>query len=142
MSREKKPQIVEIELASVQGLMERAKGALPAEDYELLKGLVDSLLFLVQMVRKGRTTIARLRRLVGMVSSEKTAVVLANLDESTAGATPEPTGQTETKLQAAEGTGSPASPEPNASETSAAGAASADGDAAEPNGHGRHPASA
>lgn len=141
MSREKKPQIVEIELASVQGLMERAKGALPAEDYELLKGLVDSLLFLVQMVRKGRTTIARLRRLVGMVSSEKTAVVLARLDESTADAAPEPTGQAETKLQDAEGTASPESHEPNASETSAPGAANADGEATEPNGHGRHPAS-
>lgn len=142
MSRAKTPQIVEIELASVQGLMERAKGALPAEDYELLKGLVDSLLMLVEMVRKGRTTIARLRRLVGMVSSEKTAVVLAKLDESTAGGAPEPTGQAETKLQDAQAIASPDSHEPHASETSAPGAASGDGDAAEPHhGHGRHPAS-
>lgn len=140
MSRERKPQIVEIEMASVQGLMERAKGALPPEDYALLNGLVESLLLLVQMVRKGRTTIASLRRLVGMVSSEKTAVVLAKLDESTAGAASEPTSQAETKLQDAEGIASAERDEPNASESSAPGAAN-NGEAAEPTGHGRHAAS-
>lgn len=69
----KQPQIVEIEIAAVQGLVERAKGLLAKEDHELLTGLVDTLLTLVGMVRKGRTTIARLRRLVGGVSTEKTA---------------------------------------------------------------------
>ena len=82
----KQPQIVEIEMAAIQGLVERAKGLLPKEDYDLLKGLVETLLTLVELVRKGRTTIARLRRLVGFVSTEKTADVLGKLGERDAGA--------------------------------------------------------
>ncbi len=68
----RQPPIVEIEGAAVEGMVERAKGVLTKEDHELLTGLVDTLLTLVGLVRKGRTTIARLRRLVGMVSTEKT----------------------------------------------------------------------
>ena len=82
----KQPQIVEIEMAAVEGMVERAKGLLAKEDHELLTGLVDTLLTLVGLVRKGRTTIARLRRLVGMVSTEKTAEVLGKLSEGEAGA--------------------------------------------------------
>ena len=71
MSMGKQPQIVEIEMAAVEGMVERAKGLLAKEDHELLTGLVDTLLTLVRLVRKGRTTIARLRRLVGMVSNRR-----------------------------------------------------------------------
>lgn len=69
------PRIVEIEAAAVQAMVERAKGLLSAEDYELLAGLVQTLLTLMELVRKGRTTIARLRRWIGMTSTEKTAEV-------------------------------------------------------------------
>ncbi len=82
----KQPQIVEIEMAAVEAMVERAKGLLAKEDHELLTGLVDTLLSLVGLVRKGRTTIARLRRLVGMVSTEKTAEVFGKLSEGKAGA--------------------------------------------------------
>lgn len=70
------PRIVEIEMAALQAMVERAKGRLPPDDYELLEGLVQTLLTLVELVRKGRTTIARLRRLIGIRSTEKTAKVL------------------------------------------------------------------
>jgi hypothetical protein len=74
-------QIAEIEMAAVEGLVERAKGVLSAADHELLQALVTTLLTLVELVRKGRTTIARLRRLVGMVSTEKTSAVMGKLRE-------------------------------------------------------------
>ena len=82
----KQPQIVEIKMAAVEAMVERAKGLLAKEDHDLLKGLVDTLLTLVGLVRKGRTTIARLRRLVGMVSTEKTTEVLGKLSEGEASA--------------------------------------------------------
>ena len=69
--------VVDVEMAAIQGLLERTKTLLPREDYELLQGLVGSFVELTSLVRKHGTTIARLRRLVGFVSSEKTADVLA-----------------------------------------------------------------
>ena len=68
--------IAEIDIAAVERCLERAKAVLQPEDYALLKSLVQSFLFLARLVREGRTTIARLRRLVGMSSSEKTVAVL------------------------------------------------------------------
>ena len=43
----KQPQIVEIKMAAVEAMVERAKGLLAKEDHDLLKGLVDTLLTLV-----------------------------------------------------------------------------------------------
>ncbi|MBF8287596.1 MAG: IS66 family transposase [Candidatus Rokubacteria bacterium] len=79
--KSKKPRIVDIEMAAVDGLVGRAKELLSMQDYELLKGLVETLLTLLRLVREGRTTIARLRRLFGLAQSEKTADVLERVGE-------------------------------------------------------------
>jgi hypothetical protein len=81
----RKPQIVEVDVAAVQALMERAKQKLSAEDSAMLEGLVETLLCVVELVRKGRATIARLRRLIGLDSTEKTAEVLGRLDDAKQG---------------------------------------------------------
>lgn len=142
----KKPQIVEIEMAAVQGLVERAKRLLPPEDHELLQGLVETLLTLVDLVRKGRTTIARLRRLVGVVSTEKTAEVLGKLAEREAGAADgaaggaaQPAERDEAKPAADKNAaaGEPAAAETLASSDTGDGAQAA----TKPKGHGRVPAS-
>jgi len=72
------PQIVEVELARVQRALQRVEATLghDDEDYELLKGLAQSYQLLLRLVRQRGTTIARLRRLTGFASSEKTADVL------------------------------------------------------------------
>ena len=67
-----------IDIASLERLLARIKPLLDAADYALLERLVASLLALTLLVREGGTTIARLRRLVGMSSSEKTADVLGS----------------------------------------------------------------
>ena len=41
LSMGKQPQIVEIKMAAVEAMVERAKGLLAKEDHDLLKGLVD-----------------------------------------------------------------------------------------------------
>ena len=138
----KLPPIVEIEITAVQGLVERAKRQLTPEDHELLKGLVETLLTLVELVRKGRTTIARLRRLVGSVSTEKTAEVLGKLREREAGAADgatKPAECSEAKPGAENNAapGEPATAEAGTSPEPGAGAQAS----TNPKGHGRVPAS-
>ena len=66
----------EIEAPALECLVERIKPRLDAADYAVLEKLLASLLTLTRLVRERGTTIARLRRLVGMSSSEKTADVV------------------------------------------------------------------
>ena len=63
-------------MAALERLLARIKPLLDAVDYALIENLLASLLTLTRLVRERGTTIARLRRLVGMSSSEKTADVL------------------------------------------------------------------
>jgi hypothetical protein len=137
MSRANKPPVVEVDAAAVQALMGRAKQKLSAEDYAMLQGLVETLLYLVELVRKGRATIARLRRLVGLDSTEKTAEVLGRLD----GAQPTTAPSSQTPA-AADAEGASQNQEPSPSPAGAAAAANASGeDASQPKGHGRLSAS-
>ena len=77
------PQIVEVDLGAVQAVLARSEALLPKPDYELLRAVVQTHLALTRLVRERGTTIARLRRLVGMPQSERTADVLGQ--DSTAG---------------------------------------------------------
>ncbi|MGA7203426.1 MAG: hypothetical protein WBX27_02220, partial [Specibacter sp.] len=142
MTMRKKPQIVEIEMSAVRGLLERAKRLLPKEDHELLQGLVETLFTLVDLVRKGRTTLARLRRLVGMVSTEKTAEVLGRLAEREAGAADGAAeaaehGEAKPAADKSAAAGEPAAAETVGSPDTGDGAQAA----TKPKGHGRVPAS-
>jgi hypothetical protein len=69
-------QMSEIDVTSLERLLARIRPLLDAADYALIEKLVASLLGLTRLVRERGTTIARLRRLVGLSSSEKTADVL------------------------------------------------------------------
>lgn len=62
---------------ALQAFLERASGALSADDLVLLTRLVASLAELTRLIRAQGTTLARLRRLVGGLSSEKTEKVLS-----------------------------------------------------------------
>ncbi|MGA7206738.1 MAG: transposase, partial [Specibacter sp.] len=135
-------QIVEIDIAAVQGLLERAKGQMRKEDHELLQGLVETLFSLMDLLRKGRTTLARLRRLVGMVSTEKTAAVLGKLAEREAGAAEGATEAEEGGEAKPAADKSAAAGEPAATETVGSPDTGDDAQAAtKPKGHGRVPAS-
>lgn len=75
------PTLVEVDIEEIEGLVDRAKHRLRPEDVELLKGLVQTLLMTISLVQKGRANLARLRRLFGLVSSEKTAKVREGMDQ-------------------------------------------------------------
>jgi transposase len=69
--------VIRVELKEVQELLERVRGVLSAEDYGRIAGLVETLIELTRLVREKGATIARLRRLLGHSSTEKTAAVTA-----------------------------------------------------------------
>lgn len=119
--------VLSIKLGEVRELLERVRAVVSAEDYATLAGLVEMLLELTRLVREKGATIARLRRLLGHGSTEKTAAVLG--EDAKAAANP----------------ASSSAGEPGPGATAGPGGA---GDAATPGtkrkrkGHGRHPASA
>ena len=150
MTRSEDPEVVEVDVAAVQGLVERAKGVLPAEDYDLLKGLAETLLTLVRLVRQGRSAMARLRRLLGLASSEKTADVLGKAAERGADApdgTPAgPPGCSDLPVEV-DKSAAPEGDDPDRTTASREGARAPSGAdvsgaaAAKPKGHGRVPVS-
>jgi transposase len=67
-----KPVIVDVDLSDVEQVLDRAQARLSPEDHACLAGLVGTLHELLKLVRQRGTTIAELRRLFGLSSSEKT----------------------------------------------------------------------
>jgi transposase len=76
MSTRRVPQIVEVRMKEVKEVLERAKGSLKEQDYQLLNNLADSYAYLTAMLEDKATTIGRLRKLLFGSGSEKTKQVL------------------------------------------------------------------
>jgi len=74
--RKKKRKIVKVDTAELEGILQRAEAELNQEDYELLKALVESYVYVTDLVEDKTTTIARLRKLLFGSSSEKTGDVI------------------------------------------------------------------
>jgi hypothetical protein len=156
---DKRPPIVEVNIATLHALLERIGSQVSHEDYEVLKLVVANLLQLTSLVRERGATIARLRRFVGLSSSEKTARVLgkpgqpskpsadgggAASGQAAAGATPA-TGAAEPQEPAKPDAASDVAPgagAPKASDEIGAGAPAQDEPKPKPKpkGHGRVPA--
>jgi transposase len=73
------PAVRDVDLATVHAVLERARAQLSPDDHACVVGLVQTLIELMRLVRERGTTIARLRRLFGLHSSEKLADVLAGV---------------------------------------------------------------
>lgn len=127
--------VVEVRREDLEGLLARTKTQLSAEDHALVKGLVESLENVTRLVRERGTTIARLRRLFGLASSEKTADVLGKPGAEGGGAAP--SGQS----GGGAGAGDAASPDPSDAAAAQAAAGPEGGSAKKVKGHGRVPAS-
>ena len=69
-------QWIDLKTDEVKALLERARASLDAEDYEKLKALVETAVYLLEMVEDKRTTIDRLRKILFGSSSEKTRDVM------------------------------------------------------------------
>jgi hypothetical protein len=68
----KESPLIDVEMKDVERALESAHALLPPEDFEVINGLVNTLLQLSRLVRERGSTIARLRRLFGLSGSEKT----------------------------------------------------------------------
>ncbi len=82
------PSIVDVDPAKVQEVLARIRLQIDAADFGLIKGMAETLTFVMDLLRKQRTTIARLRR-VFRFTSEKTATVVGGTDQGSAGASEE-----------------------------------------------------
>jgi transposase len=91
------PVIATISTDALEALLVRSAERLAPEDHALLAGLVTAFLLLSRLVREGRATLHRLRRLFGLRKSEKKSRVFP----------PEPEGD-----NAGSGSTDPASPTP------------------------------
>ncbi|HKU41988.1 MAG TPA: IS66 family transposase [Polyangiales bacterium] len=78
---------MDVEPEKVEATLARIKPQLEAQDFELIARLWSTLMLVMRLVRAQRASIARLRRLFGMASSEKTRAV-TGADTSTPAASP------------------------------------------------------
>jgi transposase len=116
-----KPTIVELDMDKLEEILRRAAAALDAEDYEAIKAVIGSYVYLVGMVGDKETTIRRLRQMLFGAKTEKTAAVIADL----------------------KGAESPSvSPESETANASTENAPQASGEAPQRQGHGRNGANA
>jgi len=111
--------VMDVEPEKVEATLARIKPQLEAQDFELIERLWSTSMVVVRLVRAQRASLARLRRLFGLSSSEKTRAVTG------AGAA---ANQPDSDSEAAQGT------------TGAQGAGASEAEAsakAKPKGHGR-----
>jgi transposase len=152
--------IVEVSRETLEALVERCAALLSAEDHALLVALVTSFLLAVDLLRKGRASLRRLRRLFGLRGSEKTQDLFPGTPAgTTAGPATTNGAGGEAPTPAGGGPGAPsagAATPPAAPDEQGPGAALPDAGPADPgaggraqagslpprNGHGRLPASA
>jgi transposase len=76
--------IVDVDPKVIERVLERARPLLLPEDFDLLRGLVDTLARVTKLVRQRGSTIARLRRLFGLSGTEKTRDVVGPSETTTA----------------------------------------------------------
>jgi len=75
-------EIVELNMDEVKALLERAQAVMDEEDYKKLEALVETAVYISQVVEDKSTTIARLRKLLFGSSTEKTRDVIQGEDET------------------------------------------------------------
>jgi transposase len=124
------PTILNLDMHRLDDVLRRAEGALPEDDYAILKAVVESYSYIADLVGEKNASLARLRKLLFGAKTEKTAAVLGKLKtplpaSSTADAAPDSSAATTAATVA---------------ETAAADAAK--DDAAPAKGHGRNGADA
>jgi transposase len=72
------PSVISLEVAEIEALVARIEPAIAKADHECLKSLLGTLIEVTRLVRQHGATIARLRRMLGQTSSEKTASVVGD----------------------------------------------------------------
>ena len=81
------PKIIELSLDRREELLQRVEARLPEDDYETIKALLETYVYLTELLKDKGTTIERLRKLVFGAHTEKTRDVFPPTKEAD---TPEP----------------------------------------------------
>jgi transposase len=128
---------ISLDVAEVEALLARIEPLITKADHKCLQSLVGTLIEVTRLARQRRATIARLRRMLGQTSSEKTASVVG----TKGGAAPASDGG-----PTASGHDEPATDEPPRGErkdepANDTGGAAKSGDKPRRKGHGRIPGS-
>lgn len=77
-----KPTLIELDMSKLEDALRRAEERLDEPDYAMLKALAESYAYLSELVGDNHTTIARLRKLLFGVKTEKTAAVVGDRPEA------------------------------------------------------------
>ena len=83
---------VSLDIAAVEEILARIEPLITKAEHECLKGIVATLLAVTRLVRAHGATIVRLRRMLGVTSSEKTANVIGASGGAAKASDGEPTG--------------------------------------------------
>jgi hypothetical protein len=128
---------IELDVAEVEALLVRIEPQIAPADHACLKSIVDTLIEATRLVQQRGATIARLRRMLGTVSSEKTANVVGTNGAAAASSS---TNTDPTASAEGEPVAEPAAGAPSATPAKDGNAAAAE--KPKRKGHGRIPASA
>ena len=71
---------IEISAEEAHELLDRAKKALPGDDYQIIKGLIDTHLLLLEELAQKNTSIKKLRKMIFGDKTEKTPQRLGKKD--------------------------------------------------------------
>ena len=97
MARKKKdaPEIVDMSTEEAEAMLERIRPALAEKDFTLIKRLVETVVFLLQVLEGKTLSIKRLRRLLFGAKTESSGNVLGGKKEKSSEdkTTKEPTGE-------------------------------------------------
>jgi transposase len=129
---------ISLDVAEVEALLARIEPLVTKADHECLKSLVGTLIEVTRLARQRRATIARLRRMLGQTSSEKTANVVG----AKAAAAPMSDGSPTASGQDEPVTDEPPRGEPKDEPANDTGGAAEGNDKPRRKGHGRIPGSA
>jgi hypothetical protein len=82
------PSRLDVPVEELEGLVARSAGCLSAQDHTLLRRVVDTLVVVMRLLNGKRSALARLKRLFGLRSTEKTSTLFGGpgRQEANAGA--------------------------------------------------------
>ena len=75
MAKSKAPEITRLNAEQLEGLLLGLRPLLPGVMYEQVAGLLKTLQWVMQLIQKKKTTIARLQRLIFGAATEKTGII-------------------------------------------------------------------
>jgi len=81
---------IDLDMAELQALLERLEAAAPEQDYQTIKSIVDSYIYVLELLQDQKTTTRELRRILFGPKTEKTRDVLGDTGRASGAADQQP----------------------------------------------------